>query len=384
LDRSVRSLAELERSASTARVLNLNAISKRGPETAESDGSPLFHNALLNRSIIIKHRLRRDEQDLFADYRLIATKVILPIDNKDLAAGAHYFFVGQRGHVEMLNNLLGANARFGTHDRMVLQLLDESPTLDPFVLREQLRRHGLEPSPQYFEIGVADLNRMQTFVVRQVEPLATLTSDDRSRGAGVGAVRLARKLLSSKAEVETEPLRATLKLDVEEYKDGVFCWKGFLYYKWCLDELTPHMAEVVRDISRTRLRGKVTPKIRALLDEDRAHLRRALIGAYESVQATMGIYDKAYSELVVRHDPAPFRKFLLGAPALFAKLGRGLGAIQHVVSYWSYRFPPTSDADIEPTELSEILEDFLQCLEPFDRGPDDGQVDIRDDQVVLI
>ena len=343
-DRAVRSLNQLERSGSTARVFNLNVIAKRGEQSLaiDEDARPLFYNPLLNRSIIIKHRLRRNEQDLFDEHRMRATKVILPIDAKDLAVGAHYFFIGQRGYADIVGNLLGSQARFGSHDRMALQVLDGSPTLDPFVLREQLRRHGLEPSPHYFEIGTADLNRMHAFVVREVERLASLTSRGQGRGGGLGAGRLARKLLSSKADVETDPLRDTLKLSMNDYREGVFCWKGFLYYKWCLEELTPHLTEVAQDISQTRPSGAMGTDVRALIARDRARLRRVLAAACDGVKRMIGVYDLAYQNLVENMDPGPFRQFLLNSPGMFAKLGEGLGAIQHVVTYWRYRFPQDS------------------------------------------
>jgi hypothetical protein len=382
-DRTVRSLAQLERSGSTARVLNLNAIAQRAPPATDGQAAPLFHHHLLNRCIVIKHRLRSEEQELFGDYRLLATKVVLPIDSKDLAAGAHYFFIGQRGYSDLINKVLGPQAKGAAHDRMVLQILDDSSTLDPFVLREHFRRNGLEPAPHYFDIGAGDLNRMQSFVVREVELLAKMTSNDLSGDAMVGAAKLARKLLSSKADVETEPLRHTLKLDLEAYKEGVFCWKGFLYYKWCLEELNPHISEVANEFSRIKLRGAPVPEIRGRIEMDRARLRRVMAAACESIRATIGIYDKAYRELVEHQGPMPFREFLLSAPALFCKLGDGLGAIQHIVSYWRFRFPPASRGSADPLELSEMLEDFLQVLSAFDHELED-EVRGRSESVFLV
>ena len=69
-DRTIRNLAHLGRSASTARVLNLLKIwFEHGyePDWAER---PVFQTLALNRSLIIKHRLRRDEVDLLTDGRM--------------------------------------------------------------------------------------------------------------------------------------------------------------------------------------------------------------------------------------------------------------------------------------------------------------------------
>lgn len=86
-DRTIRNLAHLRRSASTARVLNLLRVwldHGHEPEWAER---PVFQTMALNRSLIMKHRLRRDEVDSFYLRRQVATKVIIPLDSRDLKAG---------------------------------------------------------------------------------------------------------------------------------------------------------------------------------------------------------------------------------------------------------------------------------------------------------
>jgi hypothetical protein len=83
-DRSVRSLTNLQKSASTARVLNLLKVWEDHGHTEEWAQAPLFQHRMLNRALILKHRLRRDEIDVFRVRRHVATKIMLPIDERDL------------------------------------------------------------------------------------------------------------------------------------------------------------------------------------------------------------------------------------------------------------------------------------------------------------
>ena len=83
-DKAVRNLSHLEDSASTARVLNLLRVYRRRQNDPAYTEAPFFKNVTLNRSLILKHRLRRDERELFLDGRQIATKIIVPIDGQDL------------------------------------------------------------------------------------------------------------------------------------------------------------------------------------------------------------------------------------------------------------------------------------------------------------
>ena len=57
--RAIRSLVSLNENASTARTLNLVGVwRKHGDSTPEYRTCPFFRNSILNRSIIVKHRLR--------------------------------------------------------------------------------------------------------------------------------------------------------------------------------------------------------------------------------------------------------------------------------------------------------------------------------------
>ena len=86
-DRAIRNLAHLRRSASTARVLNLLKIFLDHGQEPEWAERPLFRTPALNRSLIIKHRLRRDETDGFYLRRQVATKVVIPLDANELKTG---------------------------------------------------------------------------------------------------------------------------------------------------------------------------------------------------------------------------------------------------------------------------------------------------------
>ena len=177
-DRSVRNLVHLRSSASTARVLNLLNVYKEHGDTEEWAEKPMFRTPALNRSMIIKHRLRRDELDAFPIKRQVATKIVIPIDTNDLRTGGRFLFVGQRHFERLLKEAFGME-----HDHpdiAVLRLLDRLPSLDPFLLREQLKRNGVEPAPCYLAISESDMARMIHFVEEEIRPLVTLSLGGRT------------------------------------------------------------------------------------------------------------------------------------------------------------------------------------------------------------
>jgi hypothetical protein len=376
-DRAVRNLEHLKSSASTARVLNLLRVWEENGDSAP-DGAvrnpdwaarPIFRTAALNRALIIKHRLRRNETDLFTGRRQVATKVVIPIDDADLKTGGRYVFVNQIGFERMMMEAFGVAPNHP--DIETLRLIDKLPSLDPFLLREQLRRGGLDPSPCYFSISDSDLQRMLAFVRSEIEPLVTL-----SLGADTIAVnsdsagRMASKILSNTPGDQLDALRLTLRLAPEQYQEGVFCWKGFLYYKWTLAALLGEVAGVAEAVRTIKPVGKVDRAAKEYLARSRDVLRGRIIKTCDEVSRTLRVYDDAYAKLTQEGRPIAFRDFLLDAPSMFAKLGDQLGAVQHIVSYWRFRFG-SSAAPVNVEELMDIFMDFETGLLGRGELPDD-------------
>ena len=330
---------------------------------------PIFRTTALNRALIIKHRLRRNETDLFTGRRQVVTKVVIPIDDADLKTGGRYVFVNQIGFERMMMEAFGVAANHP--DIETLRLIDKLPSLDPFLLREQLRRGGLDPAPCYFSISDSDLQRMLAFVRSEIEPLVTLSlgSDTVAVNAD-SAGRMAAKILSNTPGDQLDALRLTLRLAPEQYQEGVFCWKGFLYYKWTLAALLGEVAGVAEAVRTIRPVGKVDRAAKEYLARSRDVLRGRIIKTCDEVSRTLRIYDDAYSKLTQEGRPTAFRDFLLDAPSMFAKLGDQLGAVQHIVSYWRFRFGPGA-APVNVEELMDIFMDFETGLLGRGELPDD-------------
>lgn len=367
-ERALRSLQQLEASASTSRTLNLVSVWRRHSETEEFRAAPFFLNPVLNRSIILKHRLRSNELADFAGKRTSATKVILPIDPSNLRAGARSFFVSQHGYRALLDDIATGDPKVDSRDEALLLALDELPSLDPFLMRERLRKVGVAPSRCYFELTDADSARMLNFTRSELAPLIGASFDDLQVGHHEKAAKFAEKILSNSGDAELDPLRIGLGMERAEFEEGVFCWKGFIYYKWALNELVPQIKPVATEIERIKPTNPLSSDERAYIDAARERLGRGIVKACTTVRLTLKVYDDAYHDLTRNGQPAAFREFLIKAPTLFHELGERLGGVQHLVSFWRYRFPPDSRPKISSEELFDLFADFEASLSFEDAG----------------
>jgi hypothetical protein len=242
----------------------------------------------------------------------------------------------------------------------ILELVDAVPSLDPFLLREHLRDHKITPDQCYFAISDADQRRMFEFASKEVQRLTDLALGEQA--AHQMSDRMVSAMLSGTVNGPLDPLRTTLDLAPAQFAEGVFGWRGFLYYKWKLQGFWTDVIDVLKQVHTVRPVGTFGADTADRI----ACIKRVLVNGVKAesahVHEVIGIYDAAYSGLVESHDPREFRGFLLEAPALLPGIGETIGAISHFTSFWHSRFPAASPGSIDAFELMVILQDFADSL----------------------
>lgn len=359
-DRTFRSLRGLEKTASTSRVLNLAALAQRNVNNPDHGRAPFFSASSLNGAVLVRHRLRSDERDVFDRPRYAATKLIIPFERSDLSLGGRALFVGERGWEDKFADLRGEVPDL-ERDIEVLEAIDELPSLDPFLLREHLKRRGLTISPSHFEISAPDLVRMQRFVGTEISKLIELAyRGDDAMEANIS--RLVEALLSSQVDERLEPLRLTLRLEGESYREGIFAWKGFLYYKWLVNGLWHSLREVLSELTKVRVIGSIDIVSLREIDTLKVRLRSKMERQVKAVMQHLSQYDDVFEDLTKRGNAMAFRDFLLKSPDMFLSLGDGCGLVSHIATYWRYQFPKGKPLTAQAVDLMDILQEFEASL----------------------
>ncbi len=358
----VRSLELLHKNGSTSRVLNLLRVAEKHIEDPEFLEKPVFKNMRLNRSFILKHHVRSDEAYLMVRRQKISTKIIFPLINDMLSLGGQSVIIGQKNFKQIICEACGQTELELAEDLETLAILDKLPSLDPFLLREYLRKNGREPASCYFDISPADVEKMKTFAATEVSKLIGVafgTGDD-------SPIELVDKMvdliLSNETNEKLQPLRMALGLRPEEFTEGVFAWRGFLYFKWQLIEAFEGLQKVIRETDKvicTQTKDKqMMMNIASLISQLKQALKRVATDCREII----ALYDKAFEDLIERAHAAAFRKFLLDSPTLFLELGHLMGSVVHITSFWSYKFRDNSKLTLEAEEYEELLIEFISGL----------------------
>lgn len=357
--RAAGSLQSLMTARSSSRVLNLVHAHKMADRSGSPMDPPLFQSPTLRRSFIIKHRMRPDERLNMPGFSATATKVIIPMDPNNLAVGGKSSFVSEPWFGSMMTDATGTANFLESPDGQLLKELDKIPSFDPFLLREWLARSGRVADERYFDLTPSIIEGMEQFVLEEISLLVSMALSGQPATAAV--LRLARKMLSSQYDDDLRPLQEVLRMTPDDFRDGMFGWKGLLYYKWLFRRVDAKVPALVSGLTELRPRRQIT---RDQIDEANAMIRSISTGVLacaKSVQVSLLAYDTAYRGLTQTQDPVGFRQFLLRAPQMFLDLGESVGLLEHSVDYWGYR-----SKAIEPRRFTG--DDYLMLISELKEG----------------
>ncbi len=361
-DRRIRNLEGLKATGDSSRVLNLISVWNQSGHLPEYHAQPLFENRRLNRALILKHRLRNNEQDLFENPNHVGTKILLPIDDRDWKLGGRFVFVGQKDYLTVLANTFGDSIIYSTRDREILDIMAGSPSLDPFLLKEKLAKNSVVVSPCYFEISKPDGQAMNASLKKEISKLVrhlNLSKDN----IGIYTDRLVSKIMSGRIDDGLEHLRIAINLPEEDFSDGIFSWRGFLYYKWTHGNVSKKMVPVMNSIMSLKPFGLISESKKKQLNNSKIDLRQNIVDTINEVKETLSIYDQSYRSLLVANNPSVFKDFLISAPSLFIKLGYQLGMMNYICNFWNFRFDPRhATKSMDADELTDLLAEFQEGL----------------------
>ena len=359
----VPDLSKLAATGSTSRVINLNEISKRHGDKAGYRNAPLFQNTRLNEALIVKHTLRPHERELVLDNRVVVTKVIIPISRDNLRLGGYSFFCEQQHKQEALELVFSRNdaPENVERDLDVLNEISRMPSFAPYLLRERLRAFGVEADRVYFDISDSDLALIEKFVSTEIAQLVERAYDFKSIDSANISRKLAKIVLSNEDSEKLNPVRDALKLGNENYEQGMFGWKGILYYKWQYKNILRTAATLLTRMQDVKFVGTSTSdtrylqhKLRHIITESKQRLSRTA--------SHIERYNKSFQDFTLNNNVESFRGMILNAPDIFKVIGEDLSTVQHICSLWGFQQPRSKPNQIEAEDAFAILNEFSIAL----------------------
>ena len=349
----VRDLDDMLRSAESSRVLNLSRIHQEWGDVDAYADHPLFENKALNRSIVLKQAVPPSEAYNFRKARARATKLIFPLDRNDYSLGGLYLFAGQNNFsVELAKHFSGAY-RLSDRDEKVLQMLDELPTLDPFLLYALLKSNDICVSEIYFQITENDRRQIQSEMTGEFRPLVSLCFPNTRQESEKIRIFIDKILNFSEGE-ELAALRESFMLERQAFALAMFAWRGLIYYKWRSQALKSKLAELTASLARVRP-SETTQMSGRMLELSRSKILRMATGAGDKLARTIARYDAVFADFVQGQQVEKFRAFLKLAPAMFASCGQSIAILEHIINFFERKAKVLRPGAVSSYDFARVL-----------------------------
>jgi hypothetical protein len=359
-----QSLRRIVRGGATPRILDLWSVQRRYGESLEMAAKPFFRNPRLNASFILKHTVRPHEKPYLYTENPVATKIIIPVSTEDLGMGGHSFFVEEKGFEVRLKAFLGVGVvnKHYESDLARIRELAEIPSFDPFLMADRYIKGERPIARFYFNISPGEQEAMLGNVTRQICGMVRLAfGDDQIQADDERARRFAEQLLDSEDTERLSGLRHVLGMDEEQYEQGIFGWKGILYYRWRLREVKDDLRQFLIELNDAVVRG-ARPEENKEINEIRKAILARVRERWTALTDIMDDYDSEYRRFCAGADASALRSFLLKAPGHFGQLGRDLSAVSHVTSYWAYWWQGREKGNLSAADAMEMFPSFLRSL----------------------
>ena len=361
--KSYRDLSLIRRASSSPRffdiALRTQALGDKGPR--------LFECSPLNRTILVKHTLAKQEREDIVTRQHTVTKIIFPIDLNNLASGGYAVFLEELGTRKKLIRFL-QNARgfeSFSDDMRKLTLLSRIPMFDPFLMRERFRMAGLAVDDACFSVDPRREERVMGVIHGHIEELFAGVTDDVTLAMRI-ADGFCYKVFSNEFAEYASRLNQFFGLEDRHMVEALFAWKAFLYQQMQFDEMQRQILDDLRLLFECPLPRSMRHDHLAFAEAARERLHKAVHTHFTHLNNTFAAYDKACVEFSVLSSPGKFIAFLNEAPKHAFDAGEHLAMLMHYAKLIRFRVGMEQGLSDARGAL-ELYQDLdLSILEPIE------------------
>lgn len=387
VDRSLRETL----SSGASRIFNVAEITRRLEDAArDAGGKPpdqlLFRHRGLNRAVFIKwpkefapppsaalnasaEILENGQLRTFTvDTRVrvekgdIATVVYIPYDPNNVSDGGNSFELGGRGRTQALLDIAGFDARADSDsvrsDLRLLEVIENLPSLDPFLLKDRVAVENLTVPEEYFTIPEAEFQDIKAYILTKFRPITERVVDPNSRNAAQVTEQFIMKLWEAKDLDYLRPITDVFRIDPSQAADIYYSWKGVTYYEY---QYKRGQRTMLGFADWLHSRAVPSHYVKANLREELEESVRDVAGAFarhlKNSSDILRIYNQGYENLFVKGGEARlFIEFLRDSSTFFWDIAASISALNHGVSVWNQRTRNASEGKLTADELKPLLE----------------------------
>lgn len=308
--------------------ITLNIL-RRSRELEEGE-QRFFANPALNRVIIFKYpnfavEIADQNQTDYsareasaAKDRPVETAIYIPNDEEFPQDGGYAVYLRQKDAEELLRRYIGVQSGGGTAEAMKndwrkLVLIDEIPSLDPFLLKTTYDREKIEIPEGYLDMADREEAAIKQLIGGKVRPIV-------SRALGVEDAASSSKTARF-IDAIWDPTIPEAALFIEAFKidkaqaGNVFsAWKGVSFYRQQFTRNQGLIAEIIRWLRSDASTPIDIRQNRHYAEQQnmfKTSVQKKMHNILSNINQIFKDFDSCYSVFIDDGDPVPFRNFLV-------------------------------------------------------------------------
>lgn len=371
--RDAQQMEKLAATPSNWRILNLNRATRMLRQVHGNNVGTFFRNKRLATSIIIKHTLRDHERGMFEDAPIVATKVLVPLDENSLATGAVSFFVGERAYPAIMRQSFGINTLGGVSgadkDALILAKLNETPSLELFLVREILGGDEFGIPKDYFQVSLIEDSAIKSYITRELTPLIRIAIEN-ANSAKVN--KFVDSIFGAEIGAQAADFLQSLGLAQNRWGNVVFAWKAALFYEMQFANTQRRFEAMLDDLKTLKTYGHNELYPRSFVENHLGNLKAFAERAFQqSLDSALSFNSARRASIIESGKINELKKYLEELPEAVNGFGGFAALIDHVLSYWTYRTRGLDHQRLPAEIFCTVAADICQMESQFKLGGDD-------------
>jgi len=256
-------------------------------------------------------------------HKAVRTGIYFPYDSRQLSAGGQAVFINESNFEQYLEEILGIGEKISEsagRDLSILRSMDSLPSLDTFLLKEELQHLYPDIDSGAFDMSPEDVRKTRSRIQARIMPILTKAAGELSKRD----VDKTLNALWNPEMPEAAMFISSFGLDVEQAPAIFNALRGISYYEAQAIEVTNDIRRFLKWHSDSQFRpvdwrnhGSFHEQFLTLASSVDKSVRILLKHANELFQN----YDQSHKEFLEKSNPLPFRKALAGSVRLYGDMG---------------------------------------------------------------
>lgn len=235
--------------------LDLTAMHRR----AGSNGRSFFDNHALNNVVLFKHPnfvdrecddampWRSVEEETISASRPIETGIFAPTMRERPEAGGNAIYLRMKNYTELLAENFGMKDDVSRRDIELLNVVDCTPSLDPFLLRNSIEERKISFNHELWSISDEENEQMRKIIAAKILPVIEVALCGGKKNVWSSArVDDFLKAIWNPDLPDAQQFVASFGFDGDEAKKVFSAWKGVTFYELQVRRTAPRAVELLK------------------------------------------------------------------------------------------------------------------------------------------